>query len=253
MVSARALVESATRGWVLRRRMGPQFGNAPMYVSPSAGLRYLFKPLKDADPLLTGLAAEFVKPGAVVWDIGANVGLFSTAAAHLAGPSGRVVAVEPDPFLVQLLRRTAREQGGNSARITVVPSAVATEFATREFVLAKRSNATNYLAEYGTSQTGGVLDTVTVVTVPLDWLLTQQPKPDVVKIDVEGAEVEVLSGANKLFESSRPTVVLETQPGTSPWVTSFFHERGYRLFDAGHSGVRVEVKSAPWATIAIPA
>jgi FkbM family methyltransferase len=53
------------------------------------------------------LAAETVGPGNTVWDIGANLGLFGFAAAVAAGPSGRVLAVEPDTALAGLLRRSA--------------------------------------------------------------------------------------------------------------------------------------------------
>lgn len=252
-MSVRSLLETATRRVVLRRRLPPDFSRAPIFVSPSAGLRYLFKPMHDVDPMLLSLVREFVKPGAVVWDVGANVGLLSMSSACAAGPTGNIIAFEPDAWLVQLLRRSAQAQSHACAPITVVPAAVAAQVAARTFVLAQRSSATNHLDGYGSTQTGGARERITVMAVTCDWLLTQFPAPDVLKIDVEGAEMEVLKGAAGLFEKHRPVVLIEVGEDTSPAVTKFFRDRGYRLFDADAPGPnRAEIEAATWMTIAQP-
>ena len=106
----RRLTERITRDWTLRRQLPQDFGGVPILVTPSAGLRYLARSMNDVDPVLMNLVKEFVRPGSVVWDIGANVGLFTFAAASLAGPGGQVMAMEPDAWLVQLLRRSAKLQ-----------------------------------------------------------------------------------------------------------------------------------------------
>ena len=113
----RRLTERLTRDWTLRRQLPQEFGSAPILVTPSAGLRYLARSMNDVDPVLMNLVKEFVRPGSVVWDIGANVGLFTFAAASLAGPEGQVMAMEPDAWLVQLLRRSAKLQPPGSAPV----------------------------------------------------------------------------------------------------------------------------------------
>src|ERR1700709_849599 len=102
----RRIAEGFSRGVVFRRKLPPQFGGVPVYVTPEAGLKF-WGPSRNFDPFLYRMAAELVKPGSVVWDIGANVGLFSFSAASVAGSTGRVLAVEPDPWLCTLLNRTA--------------------------------------------------------------------------------------------------------------------------------------------------
>lgn len=94
----RSLVERATRGWRFRRTLPVALGGAGIYISPLAGLKYLFRPMDTIDPTLCRLAREFVRGGHVVWDVGANVGLFSFAAAHFAGAGGRVISIEPDVY-----------------------------------------------------------------------------------------------------------------------------------------------------------
>lgn len=181
----RRLAERMSRDWTLRRRLPAEFGHAPIVVTPSAGLRYVTRRLDSVDPVLINLAREFVRPGAVVWDVGANVGLFAFAAASLAGSSGQVVAMEPDAWLVQLLRRSARMQPPGSAPVRVVPAAVAATPALRTLCLAERSRAANYLAEYGTTQTGGPREDQTIVALNLDWIAGFEPLPSLIKIDVE--------------------------------------------------------------------
>jgi len=107
-MSFRRLAERMSRGVVFRRRLPSKFGRLPLYVTPEAGLRYWLA-MSRVDPTLYSMAEEFVRPGVTVWDIGANVGLFSFCAAALSGPSGFVLAVEPDLWLAQLVDRSSKE------------------------------------------------------------------------------------------------------------------------------------------------
>src|SRR5882724_12685818 len=121
--TVRQLVEGATRRLVYRRRLPPPFEASTVLVSPSAGLRFLFRPMTATDPTLFRLVADHVDPGMVVWDVGANLGLFAFAAAVRAGSSGSVFAIEPDAWLQQLLRRSVLLQTPQSACVDVIPAA----------------------------------------------------------------------------------------------------------------------------------
>jgi FkbM family methyltransferase len=250
----RGMIEHVTRDWVIRRRLSRDFASAPIHVTPSAGLRYLFRSMDSVDSVLLDLVREVIRPGDVVWDIGANVGLFSFAAASRAGQDGLVVALEPDAWLVQLLRRSALDQPNGSAPVRVVPAAVASGVSIRTLCLANRSRAANFLAEFGTIQTGGTREEQSVVAVTLDWLLDSLPAPRVIKIDVEGAELEVLEGGRRLFEKVRPVVLCEVIPSSEQAVTRFLESRDYQIYDGETPAPkRLPLSVAPWSTLAIPA
>jgi len=209
--------------------------------------------MKEIDPVLFALVKEFVHKNTVVWDVGGNVGLFAFSAAYLAGSNGLVVAMEPDAWLVQLLRRSSLIQPPSCAPVHIIPVAVARTVDLRTFHIAARSRATNCLEGYGSTQTGGVAEEQTVITVSLDWLSERYALPDVLKIDVEGAELEVLRGAERLFDRKRPLLLCETSGETASDVTTLLLSKGYRLFDGDVSkSERRELSSAPWTTIALP-
>ncbi len=249
----RLLLERTLRGSVFPRRLPPQFGRRKIYVSASAGLKYVFKPMATIDPDLLAFASDYVRPGHVVWDLGANIGLFTFAAAQMAGPGGRVISIEADTWLIGLLRKSISLSPESSAPITLVPVAISDRAGLATFHLAQRSRATNHLAGFGSTQTGGVKESHTVVTVTLDWLAQQVPPPNVLKIDVEGAESLVLAGAQEMIAKHRPVILCEINGDASPWCSDFFKKNGYRMFDAGKpKAERVELDAAPYATLALP-
>ncbi|MBK20555.1 MAG: methyltransferase FkbM [Rhodospirillaceae bacterium] len=209
--------------------------------------------MAKADPPLLRNVQELVKPGFVIWDIGANVGLLTFAAAAISGAKGAVVAFEPDSWLLQILRRSRARQSAASAPVTIVPAAVASGVGLRQFNLAARSRASNSLAEYGHSQTGGVMEEYTVPTFTLDWLLDNQPEPDLIKCDVEGAEVEVFRDQIKMLKEIRPIIMCEVGDEMSDEITAIFADSGYKLFDGEKPLSRAStVTRASWNTIAIP-
>jgi FkbM family methyltransferase len=251
--AARRFLEMVTRWIVIRRRLPSEFGSRKIWVSPSAGLKYLFKPMARVDEGLLALAAELVKPGNIVWDVGANVGLFSFASASKAGPQGKVIACEPDTWLVQLLRHSASDMRGGHAEMTVIPVALAGSVGLAKFHVSNRSRARSSLAGYGYAAEGQTFDIQVVPTVSLDWLLQRSPAPDILKIDVEGAETEILQGADVLLTTKRPIIICEVGPDSQKQVTEILKAHSYLLYDCDDiSRPRRVVETAPWNTLAIP-
>lgn len=247
-----------SRGIVLRRRLPKKFQKLPLYVSPEASLRYWRPNLGSVDPLLFCMALEMVKVGHVVWDVGANVGLFSFCASALAGPSGSVLAVEPDFWLAHLLTRSAqalsRSHRATTAPVAVVCGAVAERTSIGEFQIAERGRAANHLAEIsGSSQVGGNRYVQQTITVSLDFLLEHFPPPSVLKIDAETAEVRILQGSSKLLRTARPVIWCEVSPENAEAVAKLLHEHGYEIYAAAlRPEERTALNRASWNTLAIP-
>jgi FkbM family methyltransferase len=251
----RALLERLSRDRILRRSLPPEHGGHTLYVSPDAAMRLWKRDLGDVDPFLLTMAAELVRPGMVVWDLGANVGLFAFAAAFAAGPSGRVLAVEADGWLAGLIERSAREAPASHARVEVLTAAVADVPGTVELCIARRGRAGNHLQSVpGSTQTGGTREVRQVTAVTPDSLLDRSPAPQVVKIDVEGAELLCLRGAAKLLREVRPVLLCEVTAENAGEVGALLRGHSYTLFDAATDpGRRRPLDRPAWNTLALPA
>jgi len=248
----RKILELGSRRFSFKRSLPRSFGGCKFYASLEGGLKYWRGDLAKIDPALLNAAKSTVTRGDVVWDIGANVGLFSFAAAGLAGPDGQVYSVEPDTFLVGLLRRSAALPNV-AALVRVIPLAVADNVALAEFHIAARARASNSLANHGATQTGGVRERQTVMIVTLDWLATQIPPPAVIKIDAEGAEVRILAGGRELLRRHKPKLICEVAGENSVEVSRILSDCGYQIFDGERPlNSQKPAELAPWATLAFP-
>ncbi len=91
--------------------------------------------LGEHEPDLQQVLPRYLKPGMTVFDIGANIGFFAIAAANLVGPTGRVVAFEPNPAVVARLKENV-ELNGLADRVKIEQSAVGDFDGTAQFCFA---------------------------------------------------------------------------------------------------------------------
>ena len=213
--------------------------------------------MRKVDPMLFRMVEELVKPGSVVWDVGANVGLFTFGAAALAGMNGFVLAMEPDIWLAHLLVRSTtslQRVSGRAAAVSVLCAAASNQNGVTGLEIAERARASNHLVNSkGSSQSGGRRYQQPTLTTTLDAMLDYFPPPSVVKIDVETAEVGVIQGASRLLSTVRPTIWCEVAADNSEAITDLLHDHEYELYSARTPlSQRTSVARAPWDTLALP-
>lgn len=210
---------TGSRGFKVRLRntLRRLFAGAGRIASgPAAGLRF------DAGADLRFLSGEYERPvqdriaslvgsGDVCYDVGANLGFFSVLLARLAGPTGAVYAFEPVPQNVALIERNARLNQMETIKVRNI--AVSNRDGSSELLLARHVGGA-VLAEAGTPP--DLSGRITVRTATLDKLVENGdvPPPTFVKIDVEGAELAVLRGMQRVLREAGPTVVLELDDAT---------------------------------------
>lgn len=186
--------------WVQVRR-GPAAG-IWLQLNPRTGRLMLEG---GGEPEVQAALLEHLRAGMTVYDVGANIGFFSLLAARLVGSAGRVVAFEADPEVAGRLRENAARN--DFSWIAVEQQAVC---AGPHEVFFQRADATSSpdrgLGRVVKEETAG---TIRVSCISLDDYASAGAYPDFVKCDVEGAEVEVFRGAERLLRDKRPMILCE--------------------------------------------
>jgi FkbM family methyltransferase len=240
----RKLITHVTRPITLKRRLPGRFGGVRIYVSNEGGLKYLFVKKEKLDPELFSAASTVIRPGDRIWDVGANLGLFSAIASSLSKPTGNVLAIEPDPELLNLLSKTAQ-----GAEFDVLPLAISDRPGMVNFVLARTNRACNHLQGFGSTQTGGARGELRVLAVNLDWLSHYYLPPTVLKLDVEGAEIPAVRGAEQVL-SRRPRLIFEVRPENREALGDMLTPLGYKFYDSALSPLQCH--AWPRNVIALP-
>jgi FkbM family methyltransferase len=190
-----------------------------MYLDPwePSPLRRIFREYirMPKEPLTTRLFKDLIRPGQRVADLGANIGYFTLLAARLVGPSGRVFAFEPEPRnFACLARNIALNDYGHAAAFN--QAAWHTPGRLKLYQANERDTGAHTLREthamwYFDAPRGGAFVEVEAV-VPDDLLAAVAPF-DVIKMDIEGAEMDALLGMAKTIERSpRLTLFVEFFP-----------------------------------------
>ena len=192
-----------------RRGLPWRLNGEPLRIHPA--VRHLI-PQDNERPLFEYLRAG-IRPGDLVFDIGAFLGTYALFEARWSGPHGRVVAFEPSPFSFSMLGRHLAMNGLGPDRVDARHAAVAASVGRQTLVAFEEEPYRNHLAANGTS--GQV--SVNVLTV--DTMCSELGRvPDWIRMDVQGLEFDVLQGAREAIRAARGRVkiVVETHPDQWP-------------------------------------
>ena len=173
--------------------------------------------------------------GGTFVDVGAHIGYYSLKAARVVGPQGHVIAIEPNPDTVRELRDNIQASGANV--IAVQPVACSDSEAEVDLFAAKRANTgQTSLSRANAQRSGGVSAVYHVRARPLDAIIQEAgvSRVDVIKIDVEGADLLVLKGAKQTLARYSPILIVEVADewlqamGASPAeLREFLRSQGY--------------------------
>jgi FkbM family methyltransferase len=156
-----------------------------------------------SEPLEQELVLRYSRPGGVVYDLGANIGFYAVIAARAVGPSGAVFAFEPTPTLA----KRAQANGARNAlhQLQIIEAAVCMEDGMVEF----ETSATQLVNSIRRISSLSDRSASLVRSVRLDTFAAQHRPPDLLLIDIEGAEIEALESGLKTISRSRPVIMVE--------------------------------------------
>jgi FkbM family methyltransferase len=194
------------------------------------------------EPHILKWIEQLLHRGDIFFDVGAHYGWMSLVACHCVGAMGRVVAFEPSPPLVKFLQY--HKKANRFHQMEIVPKAVADcgdPMVPFHLVDCGGSSLNSLIDHRSESNTGLVREkaTIQVETLSLDeYCKITNLRPQLVKIDVEGAELLVLQGSKRLLGECRPTFIVAVHPMWMPENQSaaelfeLFRVHGYKVGDS---------------------
>jgi FkbM family methyltransferase len=156
----------------------------------------------DYETMTTRLFAAILGPGDRVLDIGANIGYFTLISSHLVGPDGKVYSFEASPVIYTMFQKHCWLNGCDN--VVLYNKAVSASKGILKFHTGPEDHfGISSLREIDGGRTHQV------EAISLNDILSEIEQIRLVKIDVEGAEHEVLRGMTELIERDRPYIILE--------------------------------------------
>ena len=213
-----------------------------VWIHPRARFSITAKTFFKREHHVRAWLTEQLKPGHVFFDVGAHHGWVSMWTLPLIGKEGSVVSFEPSPANLSVLEWHLRKN--KFSQWTIIPKAVSdVDAEAEEFFLVDTGDSPMNSLTTGIPGTplmdGRNIRKTSIQTITLDTFYGESRlRPDLVKIDVEGAELLVLRGAAKLLEASRPTIILAVHPYWLPkgqstrQIFEFLTEHGYTMYDS---------------------
>lgn len=182
------------------------------------------------DAAVAEFLSRHIRPGATCFDVGANVGVYALQFAHWTGPSGRVVAFEPNPVAARILTEHVR-MNDLTGRVEIVQAAVAERAGTQTFHMADADGMSRLAAP--NPRIAGMTRCTDVPVMTIDEFCEQRGVvPEWLLVDVEGFEFAVLAGAKRTLarQHRRLRLVVEMHPDA--WgVAGWSRESGEALLD----------------------
>lgn len=199
------------------------------------GTEFIPRPLSKEEKLVVDLDLA----GQTVYDIGANEGVFSMFFSKAVAPMGKVIAFEPHPANCSKLLEHMRLN--NISNVTLVTTGVGKENGNATLIYREDDLAVSTVVE---GRGRRILDekagkAIEIEVDTLDRLSRTLPKPDFIKIDVEGAELEVLLGMEEIIRTHRPRLLIEihgmgggkqSKIDNGKKVIHFLAARGYSIY-----------------------
>jgi FkbM family methyltransferase len=203
--------------------------------------RHYLKKLQGAaidDELDLGVVPALVREGDVVFDIGANFGLFTRFLSEAVGASGQVHSFEPTFDMFDVLSHSTRSMGLENVSCHNFALSDKPGRATMSIPIRGDGSRNHYEAslEPGNAGRPGEVESFTTEVITLDGFCEAAgiTHVDFIKCDVEGHEISVLRGACELIARDRPRILLEVneplhEPGHGSAVKEFIDGIGYRI------------------------
>ncbi len=225
-----------------------QIGNFKMRIKSKEGgihstLRKMNSKSQEREPEFLYILRKEIKEGMTIVDLGANIGYLSLLMSDMIEGKGNIYSIEPDPENYDILCYNVQQLNNLENIISCYPLAISDINGCIKFYPGKASNLGSI------SKSKNSKRSIDVKTMTLNEFFKDKEKlPDLIKMDIEGSEVEVLRGAFDLFENNKKEckIAMEVHP------TYYTKERSLEKELKKYLNIGFKTKYVISAAVAIP-
>ncbi len=228
----------------------PTFFGSPMKLQlPSAMDIYLWgAKTHDSEIRLAKFLIKNLKNGGEFMDIGVHFGFFSLLAAKLVGQKGRVISIEASPEMFAIFQENCKNKS-NITPLNIAAASVEKIIDFFEFPILYSEYNTLFPDQYKDEHWYQKMNArkVSIQALPIDKVIQQrQLHPQIIKIDVEGAELDVLKGLEKYLRANNTTIVMEyLNQKSHQQAVKFAQSFGYKTYLITYEGALQSIQNLP--------
>ena len=204
------------------------------------------------DQILKKILSDRSNETLCIWDIGAHIGYHSLLFASITGPKSKIISFEPNPNNVTWFKSNISLNPTYSPQISVYDKAISDKLEDIDFNIGNKYDATSsggYISDVTPplpDESYKNFSKISLKTTSIDNLIYSEnfQKPDILKIDVEGAELKVLIGGIRTIRECQPELIIEIHNIPMMfYVSSFLKENGYEitLLDEENNNIHTKI------------
>lgn len=199
-----------------------------LYFNAGTNLNLFFQKEIIIEAEITGNFKELIKNDFIVYDIGANIGYYTILFSQFAN-EGNVVAIEPDKFNFNYLVKN--KELNALSNVTLLEKGISSKIGVSNFYKDINTGRTSSLEKDAWHPNATKIEKDIISLTTLDLISNTYGAPNLIKCDVEGHEVEVLKGAEKVL-SGNPILMIEVKDFNRKEVSKILSSYNYRFFNA---------------------
>jgi FkbM family methyltransferase len=199
-----------------------------LHFNAGTNLNLFFQKEIIIEPVITNNLRKLIQNDFIIYDIGANIGYYTVLFSQLS-IKGKIIAFEPDSFNYEYLKKNKKLN--DLSNVSLIFNGISSTISELLFYKDINTGRTSSVEQDAWHPNATKIQKVIISTTTLDKVCETYGKPNLIKCDVEGHEVEVLKGAEKVL-SYNPILMIEVKDSNRKEVTQILSYYHYDFFNA---------------------
>ncbi len=229
------------------------WGDRITMILPHPTFLYFYGILGRNEIFLTDFIINYLKPGDVFIDGGANIGYYTLLTSKIVGDNGQVHSFEPTPSVYQILKNNSKlNKNVHTCKAALTDKNGTVSFTDFGLKHSLYNSVIELPEDHIANQESKKIKAISVGSITLDDYCNQYNlKPNFIKLDIEGAELNAILGAKTIIDKYKPIVAIEAweyaiEKGDFKKIYDFFSKHSYSCYQLAKDFKLIQINSHKW-------